>query len=89
MASVKMTDVPQERAMWGELFKLREKYYYPEEGDVYWEDYTRELIELERKYPTRFTTYLTRALREEAYEQSKDMGHKQINIDLIEKKGVI
>ena len=52
MASVTSKDIPEEFNMFGELFTLYKKYYYPEYTEGWWEEMLGAFRGLSDKYNT-------------------------------------
>lgn len=52
MASVTNKDIPEEFAMFGEIFVFRKKYYIPEDSDEYWENVKKDSDVIYVKYKT-------------------------------------
>lgn len=59
MASVESSDIQDEFSFMGEFFKLRKKYYRPEnDNEEYWEQLVLEVNDLARKYNNDYFTQL-------------------------------
>ncbi len=58
MAAVNNKDIPEEFNMFGELWNLYKKYYYPEATDEYWINLRQDFIDLGKKYGTKFSEEL-------------------------------
>lgn len=50
MASVESSEIKEEFEFMGDFFKLRKKYYIPENNDDYWHQLNLEVNELAKKY---------------------------------------
>ena len=52
MASVTSKEIPEEFNMFGELFTLYKKYYYPENNQAWWDEMMQAFRDLHKKYNT-------------------------------------
>jgi len=58
MASVESSEIKEEFEFMGNFFKLRKKYYIPEDNAEYWEQLILESNELAKKYNNDYFTQL-------------------------------
>jgi len=52
LASVTSKEIPEEFNMFGELFTLYKKYYYPENNEAWWIEMLQAFKDLYKKYNT-------------------------------------
>lgn len=52
LASVNSKEIPEEFNMFGELFTLYKKYYYPEDKEGWWEEVIGAFRGMSNKYNT-------------------------------------
>ncbi|MDF2608963.1 MAG: hypothetical protein K0R92_437 [Lachnospiraceae bacterium] len=76
MAAVSNKDIPDDFNMFGELFNLHKKYYYPDNTDEYWKAVHEDFKKLCQKYKTEFTEDLSFVVIKEFERKAKGCIHE-------------
>lgn len=72
MAGVNSKDIPEDFNMFGELFNLYKKYYYPEDTDEYWKSVHDDFKALYEKYKNELTKDLGLTIIAEFERRAKE-----------------
>ncbi|MFA9376254.1 MAG: hypothetical protein ACERKZ_05795 [Lachnotalea sp.] len=72
MAGVKAIDIPHIQQMYTDIWNLHKKYYIPEDNDLYWNNLTKEIDCIYKKYNTDICKAYLFALAEDIDKRFKE-----------------
>ena len=78
MASVTAKEIPEEQAMFTQIWNVYKRYYTPEEWDLYWENLSNDLNAIINIYKSELCVKLCLAVEFELnrkYQQMKKEGY--------------